>query len=147
MKPDRFAALAAAYGGDLERWPDANRDAARRHLAEAPDAMAILLRERELDVALAASSAVPPTADRRRQVVTTLHRHRAARESRGRWLSWFGMLGALGSGAATGVAAMSLIYLQLANAPNGETASPLYEQSSFGDLAPVDDSGVAGKGA
>jgi hypothetical protein len=145
MTPDRFAALAAAYGADLQRWPEAEREAARRRLGEIPEAAAILSRERGLDIALAESRAVPPTADRQRQVITALHRRRAERESRGRWFSRLGMLGALASGAATGVAAMALM-LQPASAPNGEAANPLYEQTSFGDLTPPDDSSAAAKG-
>jgi hypothetical protein len=56
-------------------------------------------------------------------------------------------LGALAAGAAMGVSAMSLLYLQPANAPNGEAANPLYEQTSFGDLTSSDDFGAVEKGS
>jgi hypothetical protein len=147
MTPDRFAALAAAYGADLDRWPETDRDAARQHLSDTPQAASVLSRERDLDVALAAYGVAAPTADRQRQVVTALRRRRAERENRGRWLSRLGMLGALAAGAALGVSAMSLLYLQPANAPNGEAANPLYEQTSFGDLTSSDDFGAVEKGS
>ena len=53
MNPSRFNALADAYGADLERWPEAERAAARAHLRDHPDARSSLAAARDLDLALA----------------------------------------------------------------------------------------------
>ena len=42
MTPERFEHLADAYGGDLRRWPEAEREAARRLLDNRPDLAARL---------------------------------------------------------------------------------------------------------
>lgn len=53
MDEARFKALAEAYGADVERWPVAERDAARRRLADAgPDARAALKEAAALDALL-----------------------------------------------------------------------------------------------
>jgi hypothetical protein len=53
MNAERFAALADAYGGDLRRWPDAEREAARVfHGAEFDRARGLLEQAGDLDAAL-----------------------------------------------------------------------------------------------
>ena len=52
MDQDRFAALAAAYGGELRRWPAAERAAAQARVAADPRAAAVLDEGRGLDAAL-----------------------------------------------------------------------------------------------
>jgi hypothetical protein len=52
MKLDEFGALAETFGGDVERWPEARRSAAR-DLARSPEAAAILANARRLDTFLA----------------------------------------------------------------------------------------------
>ena len=52
MTSSRFAALAASYGADLNRWPVETRDAARSLLAVSPRAQAVLDAERDLDAAI-----------------------------------------------------------------------------------------------
>lgn len=50
MTPDRFAELAAAHGGDIGRWPQALREAARAALAADPHGLgAVLAAEADLD--------------------------------------------------------------------------------------------------
>lgn len=49
MTPERFEALASAYGGDLRRWPEDEREAAQAFAERRPEAQAILARERRLD--------------------------------------------------------------------------------------------------
>ncbi len=52
MNQSRFDALAEAYGGDLERWPEAERAAAHAHLRDHPAAVPVLASARDLDLAL-----------------------------------------------------------------------------------------------
>lgn len=53
MDLDRFADLAAAYGGDISRWPSIEREAATLLMARSPEATATLLAEQsDLDWAL-----------------------------------------------------------------------------------------------
>lgn len=50
MTPDRFAQLAAAHGGDVGRWPQDIREAARAALAADPHGLgAVLAAEADLD--------------------------------------------------------------------------------------------------
>ncbi|MFL9827585.1 hypothetical protein [Rhodoplanes sp. SY1] len=56
-----FRRLAETYGGDVERWPDEMRDAARA-IARTPEGRALLAAERRLDLMLEA----PPVVTRRR---------------------------------------------------------------------------------
>ncbi|MGF1660172.1 MAG: hypothetical protein ACFCUS_12160 [Rubrimonas sp.] len=60
MTPARFEALCAAEGGDLARWPEAERAAARALLAVDPAAQAALRACAPLDDAFAALRAAPP---------------------------------------------------------------------------------------
>ena len=59
MTLERFRHLAEAYGGALERWPEAERDAARALAHDLPEAPLILQREAELDALVAT---LPPPA-------------------------------------------------------------------------------------
>ena len=53
MDLDRFAALAEAYGGDVSRWPEVEREAAALLMATEPGATASRLAvESDLDWAL-----------------------------------------------------------------------------------------------
>jgi hypothetical protein len=45
MTPHRFTELAQAYGGDLQRWPGAERDAAQALLASGDSTLNAVLRE------------------------------------------------------------------------------------------------------
>lgn len=55
----RFRALAEAYGSDLGRWPEGEREAARELLERSAEARELLAAERSLDEAFA-SLAAPP---------------------------------------------------------------------------------------
>ena len=48
MTPDRFRSLADAYGGDLRRWPEADRTAAHALLAQGQPELHRLLAEARL---------------------------------------------------------------------------------------------------
>lgn len=67
MNAERFRDLAEAWGGDLDRWPAAERDQARAFLAVSPDAAQALAEARGLDAALDAWR--PPEASDRKSVV------------------------------------------------------------------------------
>jgi hypothetical protein len=56
LTTERFRALAEAYGGRLERWPDAERKAARELLLQHPELRAVLAEEAALDGVFAAES-------------------------------------------------------------------------------------------
>ncbi len=72
MTPARFGALADAYGGAIDRWPEAERGPARDLLAGSQAAREILAAARHLDAALARLPAPPPASMRLRQAVAAL---------------------------------------------------------------------------
>ncbi len=55
MTSERFQELAGAYGGDIRRWPGAERVTAQAYLAATPGARAVLDAEAQLDAFLGAS--------------------------------------------------------------------------------------------
>lgn len=59
MDETRFKALAEAYGGDLARWPEAEREAAAAFVADHPEKAAAILSEASvLDQLLASTGAL-----------------------------------------------------------------------------------------
>lgn len=54
MTPEQFRQLAETWGGDVERWPEATREAARR-LAASAEGAAVLHEQERLDRLLAAA--------------------------------------------------------------------------------------------
>ena len=52
----RFQSLAGSYGADLQRWPEAERDAARALLRDSPAARSVLAAAQRLDAAIVAAS-------------------------------------------------------------------------------------------
>lgn len=146
MNTERFAAAAAAYGADVNRWPEALRGAACLHLAEETTAAAVLAQESALDALLTCSAPPPLDTDARRRAITALMRQRDRREKRGRWLSSVGFCGALGSGIVAGVAFVSLGTAWSSGAAAFEPAHGLYQASIFGDLTTQDEVGPAGTG-
>ena len=82
----RFEALAAAYGGELSRWPNAERDAAHAFQAREPELAAQLLHaEDDLDDALHAWRGAAPSTDLRTRVLASAPKPGAAK-ARGRWM-------------------------------------------------------------
>ena len=131
MTPDRFRALADAYGGDLDRWPAAERDAARRHLRQRPGAGAARQAAAGLDAVLATWTVPGPGAALAARIAATLaRRHAHARRLRV-WLSSLGAATALAGGVAAGAVVVMLA------APAAERMTPpLYELRVLG--APLD---------
>ena len=108
MNPDRFETLAEAYGGDVARWPDAEREAAAQLMAEKPAwASAILARAGELDAALDAFDPLRARAPLAERIAAGAPRPRT------RWSGWLIPAG-MGAGLAAACAAGLVMGAQLA---------------------------------
>ncbi len=128
MTPERFGALADAYGGDIDRWPLAERDAARSYLHARPEACAVLALAAGLDAALATWTIEGPRAALAARIVSaTTRRHDKTRRLR-LWLSSLGAATALASGLAAG----ALVVTLSTPAAEPEMTAPLYELSVLG---------------
>jgi hypothetical protein len=132
IRIELFRAMAASYGADLERWPTALRDEARR-LAQTSEAARLALDEaRTIDAALDAASVQPD------EPAAALARLRAGVAARiaaaparpvglarfAAWLMQFGRVDPVWIGMATGsgcvVAAGLMIGAALAPTPEAE---------------------------
>jgi|GEM_PF-1091967 len=108
MTPERFKALAGAYGGDLRRWPAAERGAAQQHLSLRPGGREELDAELALDQALAGWRVPGPGAALAASIMAgAADRHHRLRRLR-LWWSGLGAAGALAGGLAAGALAVSL---------------------------------------
>ena len=84
MNSERFEALADAFGGEVSRWPAAERDAAAALMLARPDwAAAVLALAGELDVRLLAYAAPRGAAELVERIVAAAPRSRKAR-----WVAW-----------------------------------------------------------
>ncbi len=145
MSPERFADMAQAYGGDLDRWPATSRLEAERWLARAPEAAGVLSQARGLDHALDGFYVPPPSAVVRGRITTTLLQQSALARRIRRWVSGLGAVGVLGTGALAGAMAMTLVLVSIPSHVDPDAGSPLYEQSSFGDVAVVSTSAASAR--
>lgn len=107
MTYERFETLADAYGGDLRRWPEAEREAARALLDSDPRAT-VLLREADgLDALLDAAPRPAPSHVLREAVIAGAAGVglRARRRGPGplAWLSGAGWAAAACAGAVFGI--------------------------------------------
>jgi len=107
MDADRFNTLAAAYGGDLRRWPEAERAAAEDFRRRQPEAARTMLEEAaDLDFALDAWRVAAPSAALREAVLAAAPKPRTRRRGLGLWLSGAGFAAAATvAGVVVGVAA------------------------------------------
>ncbi|HTK36597.1 MAG TPA: hypothetical protein VL358_15100 [Caulobacteraceae bacterium] len=113
MDAERFETLAMAYGGDLRRWPEADRDAAEAFRARTPGAAGALLRQAQaLDAVLDDwRSPAPSAALRDRVLMGPPPRARKAGSmgisprGLGFWLSGAGFAAAVLAGVVVGVTA------------------------------------------
>lgn len=93
MTRERFEALAEAYGGDITRWPSAEREMAALMLAAEPAFVrGVLARADELDVALDAWRPTPATHGLQARIIAAAPQPRAVWDLRG-W-AWRAGLGA-----------------------------------------------------
>jgi hypothetical protein len=103
MTPERFEILAEAYGGDVTRWPDADREAAAELMAARPAwARGALARAGDLDAVL---TAYPPP---RGSPGLAGRIAAGAPKARSRWVGWLlpaGMGAGLAAACAAGVMA------------------------------------------
>ena len=101
MDLQRFTALCEAYGGDMARWPEAERADAASLAAREPAAAGLLVAGRALDQILDESRPVPASAALRERILAA-----APAPRRERPLAWI-MKAGLGAGlAAAGVAGL-----------------------------------------
>ena len=131
MTPERFIALADAYGGNIDRWPVAERDAAWAHLREQPDARHVLSVASRLDTALSGWAVPGPGAALAANIALAVSRRHARGRRLRLWLSGLGAATALASGMATGA-----IVLMLSMQAAEQASQPLYELTVLG--APLD---------
>jgi len=142
MTAERFLALVAAYGADVRRWPEAERDEARAFAGASPEAAGAALAEADaVDALLFASRAPTPSAVLRDRVVASAaEAGLKARSARRRWIDRLGL--AFGAGwaaaACAGVAAGVLLTGHLT--ADAQTDAVLYQAS----LLSVDDTEVLG---
>ena len=111
MQFERFEDLARAYGGQIARWPEREREAALALTAAEPArTTAVLARERTLDRILDAAPALSPGAALVGRVLRAAENAGtgASRRLR-RWLTGAGVGAALAVSAAAGVAAGALL--------------------------------------
>lgn len=96
MTPDRFTELAAAHGGDIGRWPQDLREAARAALAADPSRLgAVLAAEAGLDRLLDLAPAQSADAALMGRLLDAAPQ---PRRPRGAW--WAGLAAGLGLAAA-----------------------------------------------
>jgi hypothetical protein len=112
MKAERFEALTAAYGGDIGRWPQAER-AVAREFARNPVAVEALARAADLDALLDTYVVKPNLAHLEGRIRTKFVRRLTIRNwfrfgSAGVGLVGVGIAGALAGSIAIAVLAPSL---------------------------------------
>jgi len=141
MTLDRLTALADAWGGDLRRWPTADRAAAERLLAGDPAARAVLDAASALDALLFASPRPEASAALRDQVIAAASR--AGLKPRPARRFWFDRL-VLASGAGWAAAACAGVIAGLSltthMTADVQADAVLYQAT----LAGVDDTEVLG---
>jgi len=118
MTPERFETLAEAYGGDVARWPDVEREAAAAVMAERPEwAGGVLARARDLDEALAAFAMPRASADLTARIVAG-----APRPMGRRWIGWL-LPASMGAGLAAACAAGVVVGVQASVAASQQPAA------------------------
>ena len=120
---DRFQELADAYGGDLQRWPAAERaGAAALMAADGAPARAILSEAARLDALLSSSRIAAPSPALVQAVIAAAPRPRAA-PARRRWA-------AVAIGSTLAAASVAGLLSGLAAAP---AALPRLHQTTLAD--------------
>ena len=134
MDAKRFAALAEAYGGDLRRWPEAEREAATA-FASSEAGQAISRRAGTLDALLDSYRVQPPSKALHGSILRVADRHIVQRRHQRFW--WLG-LGLAGIGLAGAIAGLALVTVV-----TPETQPDHYvldaNATAFGDVGPDGD--------
>src|SRR5262245_29633489 len=118
MTPERFEILAEAYGGDVARWPSAERAAAAALAASSPEwARAVLGQAGEVDAALDAFTAPGASAALYGRILAAAPARSLA------WRGWLMPVG-LGAGLAAASAAGLLVGARLAE-PAASSPDPV----------------------
>lgn len=142
MTFDRFAALANAYGGSIERWPASERHAARAYLEASPEAHALLAQAAWLDATLASWTVPGPGAALAARITTAATRQHARRRRLLLWLSGLGTATTLAGGLATGAGLVAL------PAPRADSSTfSLYQLSVLGAPLELGDPSAKGDGS
>jgi hypothetical protein len=141
MSPDRFEKLASAFGGDIARWPVAEREAAGRLSAASPALTEPLIAQaRRLDRTLDRAPSARPSGELRNRIVQSAPRPRVIGGA-SRWLAGLGLAAGLAGAGALGVAAGLLAapaalaprYAAPAADPGEEAVLLLREPSDLGE--------------
>lgn len=131
MTPERLETLAASYGADPARWPEAEQAAARALLRASPGARAVLAREAALDAALLAWRVTAPGAALAGRIAVAMSAQAAARRRWRLWLSNLAGAAALAGGVAAGIGVVGLSGVHSGHADPAHLDS-LYEASTLG---------------
>ncbi|QPC89180.1 hypothetical protein [Mesorhizobium sp. INR15] len=134
MDAERFAALAAAYGGDLRRWPRAEQTAAAI-FAQVEEAQAILRRAGALDAMLDRHHVKAPERALQSGILRAADGHLSRRRRQRFW--WFG-LGLAGIGLAGAIAGLGLVTVVT---PDAQSDHHILDANvtAFGDASPDGD--------
>ena len=133
MTRERFEELAAAYGGDIARWPAPWREEAALLVASAPAfAHAVLARESALDGLLDEQARAPAPAALIERIVTSAPQRRA-RRTWSLWLAPAGLGAALTAVAVCGV----MLGAQFGAHAAGDTASQTYAELDVSAVSEV----------
>lgn len=128
MTHERFEILADAYGGDISRWPAAERDAAALVMAQEPEfARAVLAQATRLDAALDGWAPQQVSHALREAVIATAPRARPALQG------WFWRTG-VGAGLAAACAAGLIVGVKLSDTVQYQT-----DETISAALTPNDD--------
>lgn len=108
MDLTRFSALADAYGGRVQTWPEAERSAALA-FAQSEEGKAVLHRAAGLDSLLAGYEVPPPSIDLHARIVQAGTASLAPRARARRWWLGFGLAGVGLAGALAGTLAIAML--------------------------------------
>jgi hypothetical protein len=117
MTPERFETLAEAYGGDVARWPHAEREAAAELMAAQPAwTRDVLASPGDLDAVLTAFASPLGSPGLAERIAA------GAPKTRPRWIGWLLPAG-MGAGLAAACAAGVMAGAQLHAPPSTPAAS------------------------
>lgn len=109
MTPERFRLLLEAYGAELERWPEAERPAARALASESIAVSEEMVDAASLDALLDTYQIAPPTALLIQQVSASMPARLPKRTAWRPWTwPWTGLAGIGLAGSFVGVLAVGV---------------------------------------